>query len=114
MNNFYILAVLAILAYMVYSNVQRIRANRQEARDKERNSQANWETFNTALSNVRAQKPVYLARAADLPEEERSHRWQTVQNNIVMACNAFLSHDFPRAMAYVLVAQQKADTLLTA
>jgi len=112
MNRFAIIAVLAILAYIVYTNIQRVRAIRQEARGKERSDQANWDTFQSALDQVRARKGPFVARSANLPEDERTHLWQPVQNNIVMACNAYLSRNFPRAMAYLLEAQTKADALV--
>jgi len=112
MNNFLILAVLAILVYMVYSNCRRIQANRQEARARELKEQENWNTFQTILSDVRAKKEPFLARAATRPDVEPSKLWEPVQTDILRGCYAFLGHNFPQAMAHVLLAQTRANALV--
>ena len=104
-----ILAVLLIIGYILYSNLVRIVAIRKETNDHARKQDAKSQ----GLSKLDQARSVFLARTSHLKQSEQEDLWTPVLEDKVRACNFLLRHDFLRATAFLAVATNKAEALLT-
>lgn len=108
-----ILAVLLIIGYILYSNLVRIVAIRKETNDHARKQDAKCDTISQGLSKLDQARSVFLARTSHLKQSEQEDLWTPVLEDKVRACNFLLRHDFLRATAFLAVATNKAEALLT-
>jgi hypothetical protein len=103
---------LCILAYIVYSNLKKVRAVRQEANTHSRQQEAKCDTFSQGLTRLDQARAKFFACTSHLTLAEQEARWTPVIETKVRACHFLLAHDFARASAFLTVAANTADNLL--
>ena len=107
-----IIAVFLILGYIIWTNLQKIIANRKEANAQGRQQDLQCDSFTQELAKLDQAHKIFTGNTNHLGQTEQQWLWSNVIDNKVRACHFLLSHDFARATVYLTLATEKANSLI--
>ncbi len=94
-----IIAVLLIIAYIIWNALKRIGSLRRDMRDRQSAQDRNWEIFSRRLSDIGELKKQFFSATGQLTQDVQNELWLPVHEKCAQACGFFLIPDFARAMA---------------
>jgi hypothetical protein len=107
-----IIAALLTIAYIIWSDTQKIIARRREADVKSYKLRLETSAFFRSLDNLIEKRKAFDDLTSNLEQSERKQLWSPITDDIQRACNTIRGQNFVEATTYLLVTTQKADNLI--